>query len=140
MFVRISVLCLSIASFQLTFALADCSQKLEGEACHATGGTTFCSLAFPSYDDECADEMSMQLNELTTNYHWPETIYGGEWGLSNIRLAPPGVMTVCTQARECVFKEGVGNDPDICDGTGQPWSTWDDEFAYDWDDVCQAPE
>jgi len=119
-------------------ASGECVEKLEGEQCHANAGTYICSLAFPSYDDECLDETSLQIKELDTYWHWPESIGPGEWGLSNI-VESTTSETVCSQARPCVFTAGVEPIPDMCVATGSFTTFWG-KTAYDWDDECQSPE
>ena len=142
MFYKTTTVVFMIVGLCFSQALADetCNEKLESTQCSATGGTSFCTLSFPEYDDECFEMVSLQTKDLTTYYHYPDGIEPGEWGLSNIRPAPPNVTTVCGQFRECVFQAGTDGAPDLCVPGSGAWHTYWDEEAYDWDDVCQAEE
>jgi hypothetical protein len=132
------VLMMPLISYQVNGT--DCSEFLDSEKCHPTGVTSLCTLLFPSYDDECFDWASLQTKDLNTSYHWPESLDPGDWGLENIHPAPPNVVTVCGQFRECAFEEGMGGAPDACVPGSGPWHTYWDEPAYDFGAVCQSPE
>lgn len=142
-FTKIAVPVCMIALFTLAASPStgvECTDKLEAQQCNPTETTSQCTLSFPSYNDECYDMVSLQTRDLDTYFHYSSWIGPGEWGLSNIRPAPPNVVTVCGQYRECQFQAGAGPVPDMCVAGSGPWVTYWDETAYDWDDVCQAPE